>query len=120
MSSLQPRQAIFTKNIGKLIDHIFSIGMTCTFGDAYRSQEQADANSKAGIGIAHSLHCIRLAVDLNLFDSNGNYLANCTPQYTEIGQYWESLHADNRWGGFFNSKYHGKIADLNHYEMKDM
>jgi hypothetical protein len=120
MGSLRPRQEVFTRNIAKLIEHIFSIGMTCTFGDAFRSEEQAKLNAEKGVGIKNSLHCIRLAVDLNLFDSAGKYLKECTPDYTSVGQYWESLHADNRWGGFFNTKYHGRAADPNHYEMKDM
>ena len=118
--SLQLRQAIFAQNVAKLIQHINSVGYSCTLGDAMRSPEVAEANAKAGIGIASSLHCVRLAIDLNLFDSDGKYLDKCTDQYSSIGQYWESLNDDNRWGGFFTTKYHGKLADFNHFEMKDI
>lgn len=120
MTSLQPRQSTFCSNVAKLIQHINSVGMTCTFGDAFRSPVNAEANAKAGIGIENSLHCLRLAVDLNLFDSDGKYLDKSNDQYVSIGQYWESLHDDNRWGGFFVTRYHGKLADPNHFEMKDI
>lgn len=120
MPSLLPRQVTFTKNIAKLINYIGSVGYSCTFGDAYRTPEQAKANAAAGKGIAQSLHCVRLAVDLNLFDENNKYLTEPNNQYTEIGRYWESLNVDNRWGGFFVLKYHGRLSDANHFEMKDI
>jgi len=110
---LQEKQSIFAKNVGLLLQRIFESPYTCTFGDAFRSPEQAALNAKKGIGIKDSLHCKRLAIDLNLFDHDGKYLTS-GPAYEIFGEYWKSLHPLNRWGGDFKS-----IKDLNHFEMQD-
>lgn len=102
----------FTKNVAELIRYIFARGYFCTFGEVFRTKEQAELNAKKGIGIANSLHCKRLAVDLNLFDHDKSYLADVM-DYKDFGNYWETLNKDNRWGGKF------KNADGNHFEMKD-
>ncbi len=65
--------------------------------------------AKQGKGIVNSLHRKRLAVDINLF--KGNKFLSETESYREIGEYWESLHPLNRWGGRFQ--------DGNHFEMKE-
>ena len=111
---LSQQQAIFSSNVSILIQYIFKKDMSCTFGDAYRSIEQAELNAARGIGIANSLHCQRLAIDLNIFDRQGNYLSSITPEYKEIGEFWESLNNANRWGGNFIRK------DYNHFEMKQI
>ena len=110
MASLSNRQQIFAKNVGKLIEFIFSKGYACTFGEAYRTKEQAEWNAAKGIGIKNSLHCKRLAVDLNLF-FQGKYLSD-SESYRPLGEYWESLHPANRWGGRFK--------DGNHFEMQEI
>ena len=106
--SLAEQQAGFACDVAKLINHIFSAGYTCTFGEAFRSAEQAEIYARQGKGIKNSLHCDRLAVDLNLF-KGGQYLSD-TDAYQEIGEFWESLSPSNRWGGRFN--------DGNHFERK--
>jgi len=110
---LQVKQAIFAKNVGLLLDRIFQSPFTCTLGDAYRSAEQAEINAKKGIGIKNSLHCKRLAIDLNLFNNDGEYLTS-GPDYQCFGEYWKSLHPLNRWGGDF------KLKDFGHFEMQDL
>lgn len=107
------KQAAFAKNVSSLIRYIFSSGFNCTLGEAFRSQEQADIYAKEGKGIEDSLHCKRLAIDLNLFDSAGTYLSE-TEDYEHFGDAWEKLHPANRWGGRF------KRADGNHFEMQDL
>jgi hypothetical protein len=109
--SLQIKQSLFAKNVGILINYIYSLDMACTFGDAFRSIEQAELNASKGIGIKDSLHCKRLAIDLNLFDSAGNYISSISDDYKKIGSFWKNLHEGNRWGGDF------KRVDLNHFEM---
>ena len=106
-------QAIFAQNIGKLIDFIYSKNYSCTLGDAYRTPEQAALYAKQGKGIVDSLHCKRLAIDLNLFDTSLKYLPQ-GDDYRTFGEYWESLHPQNRWGGRFKT-----LVDSNHFEMKD-
>jgi hypothetical protein len=120
--TLGAKQRIFTRNIALLISWAYANGYELTFGDAYRSPQQAKLNSgKYGLiervtnivtwfsrsGSATSLHMSRLACDLNLF-RDGRYLSK-TENHRLLGQYWESLHPLNRWGGRFD--------DGNHYEM---
>ena len=107
---LSEKQAIFAVNVAKLILHINDSGYTCTFGEAFRTTEQAEWNAKRGIGIRDSLHCIRLAIDLNLF-KDGVYCFGSS-SHKQFGEYWETLNSLNRWGGRF--------SDGNHYEMKEV
>lgn len=115
---LWEQQAIFTLNTAKLIQYINSHEFHVTFGDAYRSPELAALYAQEGKGITNSLHCKRLAVDLNLFDLNGDYLQE-EKYFEQFGIYWESLHHNNRWGGNF-IKHGGKINDGNHFEMQEI
>lgn len=117
--TLQQKQSVFAKNVAILINHIYDNGHCVTFADAYRSPEAAALNAKDGKGIADSLHCKRLAIDLNLFDMGGKYLTEKS-DWECFGLYWESLHPMNRWGGFFVEKYKGHIVDSNHLEMQDL
>jgi hypothetical protein len=112
--TLREKQSLFTQNVVHLINYIYSGGCSCTFGETWRTPEQAQIYANQGKGIKNSLHCKRLAVDLNLFDSNGKYLTNKS-DYEPFGIYWESLHPANRWGGFFP-----KLVDSVHFEMQDL
>lgn len=105
-------QTIFAQNVGKLIDFIYSNDHSCTLGDAYRTPEQAALYAKQGKGIVNSLHCKRLAIDLNIFNSAQEYLTQ-SDDYRTFGEYWESLHHQNRWGGKFTK------ADGNHFQMNE-
>jgi hypothetical protein len=107
--TLRERQEIFAQNVGKLLGWIFANGYTCTLGETYRTPEQAQWYADKGIGIKNSLHCKRLAQDLNLF-RNGVYL-QFDRDYQPTGDYWESLNPCNRWGGRFE--------DGNHFEMME-
>jgi len=109
---LSDKQKIFALNVSKLISYIFNKGYSCTLGEAWRSPEQAEIYAKEGKGIVNSLHCKRLAIDLNLFAKEGEYLTDSC-QYKWIGDVWKTLHPDNRWGGDFPN------ADGNHFEMND-
>jgi len=109
---LWEKQAIFAKNVAKLILYIFDENYYCTFGEATRSKEQAELNAKKGIGILDSQHRKRLAVDFNLFSPEGIYLTD-SKDYLKFGKYWKSLSLQNRWGGDFAK------GDGNHFEMKE-
>lgn len=117
--NLFEEQAIFTQNVGKLLTFIYKNGYKCSMGEAWRSPEQAAIYAKEGKGIKDSLHCERLAIDLNLFDHNDHYL-NDFHDYEFIGTYWESLHKNNEWGGHWHpTKDHPKqTVDMDHFEMK--
>jgi hypothetical protein len=107
--TLGEKQRLFTRYIGMLITFAYKQGFELTFGDAYRSPEQAALNAKSGKGIAKSLHCERLAVDFNLF-INGVYQQD-TSAYHPLGEFWEGLDPLCRWGGRFKKK------DGNHFSL---
>lgn len=110
MSSLSEKQRLFTQNIAKLIEFAYASGYGLTFGEAWRTPEQAALNAKRGTGIAGSLHQLRLAVDFNLF-KDGTFLTK-PETHAFLGAYWKTLHPLNRWGGDFKSR------DANHYSME--
>lgn len=114
---LVSKQIIFAKNVALLINYIFSQGYTITFGEAWRTQEQAHIYALEHKGIEHSLHCKRLAVDLNLHDKDGKYITD-PKSYEFAGKYWCQLDRSNRWGGHF--KYGCAVCDCTHFEMQDL
>lgn len=122
--------------VGLLIEHAYQSGYELTFADGARSDEQAEINAlgskgrgrlvrelakfveftelarcisnNTGSGIRNSLHELRLAQDFNLF-RNGVFLTG-TDSHRQLGEYWESLAPDCRWGGRF--------GDGNHYSIE--
>jgi len=110
--TLSDKQKEFAHHASLLISYIFSQGYMCTLGESYRTPEQAMIYAKNGKGILNSLHCKRLAIDLNLFSPEGQYLTE-SALYEKFGTWWETLHPENRWGGRFPK------PDGNHFERKD-
>ncbi|MEX0518298.1 M15 family metallopeptidase [Raoultella planticola] len=108
--TLSEKQQLFTRLIAQLILWADEKGYRLTFGEAYRTPEQAALNAKKGSGISNSLHTKRLAVDLNLF-INGQYQTDSTA-YLPLGEYWESLGGS--WGGRFKSRPDGNHFSLEH------
>ena len=105
---LSETQQLFAVMIADLIHWAQEHGYRLTFGEAYRTPEQAALNAKSGKGIRNSLHTLRLAVDFNLF-INGKYQAD-TDAYRPLGEYWESI--GGTWGGRFSR------ADGNHFSLE--
>lgn len=104
LSDTQKRHAI---NVAKLVIWAFDNGYEITNGDAYRSPLVFGMMGvKKGYGGKNSNHKRRLANDFNLF-KDGEYL-QASEDHRPLGEYWESLHTDNRWGGRYD--------DGNHYE----
>ena len=102
---------IFCSNVARLIVFINMNGHSCTFGEAFRTTEQAEWNAARGIGIKDSQHCKRLAVDLNLF--RDRVYCGDTESWRQFGEYWKTLNTLNRWGGDWKS------GDSNHVEMRE-
>ena len=88
--TLRQKQSLFVRLIGLFIAEAYRRGYELTFGEAWRTPEQAALNAKAGKGIANSLHLDRLAIDFNLF-RDGRYLSS-NESWRELGEFWESLH----------------------------
>ncbi len=112
------QQTKFAKDFASLIQYILSHGFYLSIGEVYRTPEQAEIYAGQGKGIKNSLHIKRLAVDLNLFTSDGVYLTD-SKDYEQFGKYWELLDPQNRWGGYFVNR-GGKINDGNHFERKEV
>lgn len=103
------KQSKFAHMVALLILHVEALGYEVTLGDAYRDPRvHGKYGEKKSYSSAKSHHKRRLAVDLNLF-RNGRYLSS-TEAHRPPGEYWESLHPDNKWGGNFSN------PDGNHYQ----
>lgn len=108
--TLGEKQQLFTIMVANLVLWAETKGYRLTYGEAYRTPEQAALNAKKGSGISNSLHTQRLAVDFNLF-INGEYQTR-TEAYLPLGEYWESQGGS--WGGRFKSNPDGNHFSLEH------
>lgn len=101
-------QQKFVDDVSYLIGFAYNKGYQLTFGEAYRTAEQAALNAKNGTGIANSLHVKRLAIDFNVF-KDGLWLTD-SAKLIELGTYWKTLDPKNAWGGDFKTN-----PDGNHF-----
>jgi hypothetical protein len=108
--SLNSKQWEFSQSMAALIQHAKALGYEVVMGETYRTPAQAQADAASGAGIAHSLHCDSLAVDLNLF-LDGKYITDSTG-HADLGAWWKALGSDYRWGGDFSTR-----KDYNHYSL---
>lgn len=109
--TLRDKQSLFTELIADLIIEANTMGYTLTFGEAYRSPEEAARLAKAGKGIKNSLHTQRLAIDFNLF-RNDKYLTK-TSDYLELGEWWEHQSTED-----YTCAWGGRFGDGNHFSLK--
>lgn len=112
--TLPEKQRIFPRLLAKLIEFAYSKGYEITMGECWRSPETAALYAKSGKGIKNSLHCERIAVDLNIF-KNGVWSQE-PKDYKVLGDYWKGLGGplfETCWGGDFTSK------DNDHYSISD-
>ncbi len=108
--TLREKQSLFVRLVAGLLDYASGYDRyALTFGETYRSPEEAARLAKAGKGIVASLHTSRLAIDLNLF-IDGVYQPS-TRAYLTLGEWWEAQHELCRWGGRF------KRSDGNHFSL---
>jgi len=109
--TLLQKQFAFVSLVPLLIEKMILLGYTVTFGECYRSPEEAARLAKQGKGIKGSLHTQRLAIDLNLF-RDGIYLTD-NEAHRQFGTYWETLSA----GKDFTCYWGGNFGDGNHYSI---
>lgn len=110
---LAEKQQRFAVMVARLILEAESRGYGLTFGEAYRSPQEAERLAKAGLGIKRSLHTMRLAVDLNLF-IDGVYQEQSSV-YEPLGEWWEQQSSGAivcAWGGRFSR------PDGNHFSFE--
>lgn len=103
-------QEEFAQAAAELIQKAAKLGYTVTFGEAWRTPQQAQWDHDHGTGISHSLHMERLAIDLNFF-KDGNIIKDGS-MLKDIGDWWKSLGPDYRWGGDFKN-----LPDGNHFSI---
>lgn len=110
------KQSRFSWLLAKLILYAEAAGYDVTMGECWRTPEQARANASSGRGISGSLHCDRLAADINLF-KDGKYLRD-TESYRILGEWWERQCEDCAWGGRFVDKNGNPRPDGNHFSLR--
>lgn len=106
MNDLLKAQQRFSRMLSLLLAQAFTLGYEVTMGECWRSPEEAARLASKGIGIRRSLHCDRLAVDLNLFDKNGVWQCG-SDAYRSLGEWWEKQGGS--WGG--------RYGDANHFSL---
>jgi hypothetical protein len=132
--TLGQKQKLFVRLFSHWLQWALERGYEFSFGEAKRSDEQAEINAigqggrenvarmvekifpglAAKIrnngpanGIRNTAHGNQLAIDMNAF-KNGIYLTK-SEDWNELGEYWESLHPLCRWGGRWNDGNHISI-----------
>lgn len=107
------KQHQFALSVARLIQWIDENGYQLSGGEWWRPPETAAMYAKQGKGIVSSLHCDRIALDLNLFKDE---VALVTKEdWLPVGEFWESLSdsgLEHKWGGRFErvDVYHFSIA----------
>ena len=104
--TLGQQQRRFTRMIADLVIWAYDHGYELSYGEAWRTPQQAEWNAANGRGIKASLHGLRLAVDFNLF-IDGKYQTS-TEAHRPLGEEWE--RRGGTWGGRF--------GDGNHYSLE--
>lgn len=105
-------QSHFTMTLARFLLDLKSLGYQVTLGESYRPPETAKMYAIQGKGIANSLHCDRLAQDLNIFKDA--VLLNTFDDLLFAGELWESLSEEKypcNWGGRFTR------PDCDHYSI---
>ena len=136
MTELRTKQAKFVRFLARLFDFAYANGYTLGLGEAKRSDEQAEINAMGETGRARlmevlntnsfttlanklsnngkangirgSLHEMGLAIDLNLYQ--GDAYLDKSEHHKPLGEFWEALDPDCRWGGRFSDGNHYSIA----------
>lgn len=132
---LLEHQQLFGRLLPQLISKAHELGFEATIGESHRTDEQAEINAlgpegreRLGrvldathptlakkvrnngrvVGIRHSVHVLKLAIDLHLF--NGTTYLTSTEDHRPLGMFWIALHPWCRWGGDW--------GDGNHYSLE--
>ncbi len=106
--TLGEHQEAFTRDLVRLIIEAMKRGYGVRMGEVQRTPEQQAIYVKTGRSkTMKSQHLNKTAADLH-FTKDGKL---CYPQ--ELGDYWESLHSLNQWGGYWKS-----FKDAPHFERR--
>lgn len=115
--TLGDKQRLFAQLVAIFLTWCYENDYEVTFGEAYRTPEQAAWYAQQGKGISNSLHTKKLAIDLSLFvdlteGGDEDVYQKDSAAYEPLGAHWESLHPLCRWGGRF------RRPDGNHFSLE--
>jgi hypothetical protein len=110
---LGAKQELFSRNLNKLISWVYEhTAFEIRRGEALRPAIMQRHYVKVGRSkTMNSQHGKKLASDLFFF-LNGHFILS-SQKLQSIGDYWESLNPNNRWGGNWKS-----FKDVPHFEMR--
>ena len=110
--TLGQNQEKFSQDVATLLKYLIDNGYQIRMGECERTQEQQELYIKQGKSKTYnSMHLKKCAIDLHIFQ-NGEWLQEKADLQT-IGDYWESLDQENKWGGNFKS-----FIDTPHFERR--
>ena len=111
--TLGQNQEKFAEDLAKLLNYLIKNNYQIRIGEVERTQAQQQIYIKEGKSkTLNSMHLKRCAADLHIFKDN-EWLQS-KQELQEIGDYWESLDINNKWGGNFKM-----FIDNPHFERKD-
>lgn len=108
--TLGEQQRLFTHLLAQFLCWASDRGYEVSLGEAWRPPETAALYAQQGRGIANSLHCQRLAVDLNIF--RGEVLLTTADELRPLGLQWQTYDSRCAWGGTFTK------PDCDHFSME--
>ncbi|GAF82677.1 unnamed protein product [marine sediment metagenome] len=108
--SLSDEQYRFIQDLTLLFEFCIEHKIKLTGGELYRTKDQQELYFSAGKSkTMNSNHLKKLAIDLNFWIDRKLTYKKSKLQF--IGDYWESLSENNRWGGNYKS-----FRDTPHFE----
>lgn len=108
---LGEKQEIFTSNMAKLIIFAEANGFRCRARELQRTIMQQEQYLMQGSSkTMKSNHINSCAVDM--YFTKDSKLVENKEDLQILGDYWESLHKKNKWGGNYKS-----FLDCPHFEM---
>ena len=99
--TLGDKQRLLGELLVMLLTRMLGAGFQFRIAFAKRCEE-------CPVGRPRSNHKSMLAIDIDLFDEDGNYLSK-TEDHEEFGKFWEGLHSLCRWGGRWDAGNHYSI-----------
>ena len=114
------QQSIFLRDVVALLEYANAEGWLVTGGELWRPLEMQKLYFDQGKSkTMKSQHLDRLAIDLNFF--RGFTLVTEREKLKPLGQFWEGLSLENRWGGSWRGMVEAgtsKFIDVPHFERK--
>ena len=115
--SLHERQSLMVKCLGELFRYASQQGYDLTLAEGFVQYERRTADGQLirdGVHMVGSLHYVRLAQDINLFEKGQFITSASDPTWVDLGTFWMALDPLCRWGGTFTGK---SAGDVGHFSI---